>query len=444
MSNLSELLGGGGGAELPGDIRRSYATDADMADAGFLPATGGAVTQAGNPKLFAGIGHRYFGATEVVGPNWTFSDGSNISSNSCVVVDSVNDKAFVTGGSGSHYFRAVNLATGASISQVYLDSYVAKALNIFGTDIYVGGYKGKVWRFTAPNYNTAETVQFSLENSNNWDVHAFLVHGGYVFAATQRGIRRLTIGNAFNNEANWPFVYDQGHSMGAPTVSGGELPGTRFYVDPVTGYIFCHYGVNNYMFRSTDGGATWTGGSFINTGMVGPVRWGDNLYCFERATPWDGNTTPVPELADSRVVRSTDDGATWHFSSMYLRCLGKWMVPFVRGGLLFYGQGVVDIGTLTIRTLQEEKAGLQLPEPDNVFSNVRSIIDVPIQKGFTGNNGMIVEDGSAFGVRAVYPSMSGSSNSYVTDRKFIPSCDMDTEMTLPEILLDPPTFIKAG
>lgn len=431
---IRDALSSSGSAADIGDLRQSAAGDAFMASKGFLPARGGILTQAAYPALYAGIKHRGYAATFSDTPLISFQNG-NISA---PISDfDGDDLTMYASTSSSYYWQLVRASTGASVGGGYLSSYPTTVVRFSGSACYIGDNDGALFRFAGPAYTSyvsiPKTVFAAVTYKNIFDV---LEHNGYVYVANGEGIHRALLTSNLTQAASWTKVFSYGYAYVYNTP--GATQQCNFFVDPVTGYLFFQT-ATGFITRSTNGGSTWVNISTPNSIERSKiVRWGASLYMFMRDTPIVASITTADQV---RVLKSTDDGASWAHSTMQLHCSAKHMQPFVKNGLLFYAYK--DSGyDVKIRMLLEERSGLQVPTTPEWHSNVLEVATFStdqargIQGAFKSND--------AFGARLVTHYLSSSPNSYPASRLIVPNFDLATQFRLPVIDSQIPTYLKAA
>lgn len=431
---IRDLLSSTGSAADIGDLRQSAAGDAFMMSKGFLPARGGILTQAAYPALYAGIKHRGYSASFSDNPLISFQNGNMVGPLSDFDGD---DLIMYTSTSSSYYWQLVRASTGASVGGGYLTSYLPKLVRFSGTACYITDQEGNLFRFAGPAYTSyVQATKAHLGLVTYKDIFDVLEHNGYIYLATGEGILRALLTANLSQAASWTKVFNYSYAYVYNTP--GTTQQCNFFVDPVSGHLFFQT-ATGIISRSTNGGGTWAN---INTPTSGErskiVRWGVSLYMFMRNTPKLASITSVDQY---RVLKSTDDGASWAYSTMQLHSSANYMQPFVKNGFLFYAYNEVG-NDVKIRMLLEERSGLQVPTTPEWHSNVLEVAAFSmdqskgLQAAFKSND--------AFGARLITHSLTSAANTYPASRLIVPNFDLATQFRLPVIDSQIPTYLKAA
>jgi hypothetical protein len=431
---IRDLLSSSGSAADIGDIKQSAAGDAVMASKGFLPARGGILTQAAYPALYAGIKHRGYAATFSDTPLMTSTNG-NISG---PLSDFDGDDLIMYAStSSSYYWQLLRASTGVALAGTYLTSYIPTVVRFSGTAFYIGDNDGALFRFAGPAYTSSVSIPKSVFAAATYrNIFDVLEHNGYVYVANGEGIYRALLTSNLSQAASWAKVFNYSYAYVYNTP--GATQQCNFTVDPVTGYLFFQTASSGgVVSRSTNGGDSWTNistPSSVERSKI--VRWGASLYMFMRNTP---QLTSVTTADQTRVLKSTDNGASWAHSTMQLHCTAKHMQPFVKNGYLFYAYN--DAGNdIKIRMLVEERSGLQTPTTPEWHSNVLEIATFspnPYQHAAFKSN-------DAFGARLITHVVNNPANSTPASRLIVPNFDLATQFRLPVIDSQIPTYLKAA
>lgn len=431
---IRDLLSSSGSAADVGDLRQSVAGDAFMASKGFLPARGGILAQAAYPALYAGIKHRGYSAT--------FSDTPLMPSTNSNIAGPLSDfdgddLIMYASTSSSYYWQLVRASTGAALAGTYLTSYIPTVVRFSGTAFYIGDNDGALFRFAGPAYSSAVTIPKAALGATTYrNIFDVLEHNGYVYVATGEGILRALLTSNLTQAASWTKVFNYNYAYVYNT--SGATQQCNFTVDPVTGYLFFQTASSTgVVSRSTNGGNTWANvstPSSIERSKI--VRWGASLYMFMRNTP---ALSIITNADQTRVLKSTDDGASWAHSTMKLHCTAKYMQPFVKNGYLFYAYNDNN-NDVKIRMLIEERSDLQVPTTPEWHSNV---VEVAM---FNSSAYQLAafKSNDAFGARLITNVVNNPANSTPASRLIVPNFDLATQFRLPVIDSQIPTYLKAA
>jgi len=442
MSNLSDFFGGGsGGSAEPGDTIQSFASDADMAARLYLPARGGVLTQASQPKLFEGIRHSNYALTGIYPSGvWTFTD-SNYSGNPLHDWNGGDYIGVAAQYGATCYSHILRISTGTKISQQWLGSQPQSCCKYLPSidEFWMGSNDGYVNRYywNGSSY-VVQTISYTNlpHSASNKEIFDVMESGGYVYIATRGRIFRAVTGSDYSVIGSWAVVQDA--AKAAVSVGAGKTRSANFFDDTAnSGYLFFNQWNDSNVYRSTDGGASFVSVSCGGNNKSKIFRWGSDLYMI----PYNsGYRADIPTAFQTYVFKSTNNGDSWALSPMLLYATSEFMQPFVKEDLLHYVYRS-DASTWNFMTCREALAGLQ-DEVDGIdlTKNLTKLLAWARPNSFLYATGLQSTD--AFGATLIQGYFQGAINTYSCKAMITPTYELATQFALPSLETDVPTFVK--
>lgn len=430
--DLRSILAGNaaGGSGVLGSIVGSYITPAEMLLQKYLPAKGGVLNIADQPKLAAGLGLRGYKADVYDGMYYNFTD-STYTDHRAIDFDGNDLAVIATNYSSSAYVRTVKLSDGSSTGVSYVGSSAPTCVRFSNGYWYVGLNNGLVVRYSATMTGQITLNGGAFSASTYLNIHDVIDVNGYIYVANGEGIFRALSTSTLTSNTSWTKIYNYPFGYVNPVLE--TTPKSNFVYDSVSG---------NLLFASADGGGvaiTDTGGGNylttpfnIGSGRSKIVRWGTSLFAFIRDTP-TGATT----FAQGSVMQSTNGGTSWFPSTMAIYMTPSKMQPFVRNGYLHY---IYRTGTNNyyFRIVKSFRSGLLTPAEDEVNPNILEIAQITKGDGYIG----LPSPSSGVGVQFILQNFASAAYSNAGSVYLYENMNYLTQFRLPDYgMTDPPIYI---
>lgn len=267
-----------------------------------------------------------------------YTDLGAISAGNINVITNLGNGIALAGASNSHIYRSTDYGNqwfdegAVSASAVNTFSYIGQGIVIFG--------------------NSGGQIKRSTDFGITWSA-ALFTSGGAILSSTYLGGGVVLAGtSSFGAPARGHIIQssDYGATWADVAAGGITVGGTDAgFIDSITlidsfpagvGPIVIFTDSNGRVFRSTDGGSTWTTVTDVSVGKALPV----SIYI--------GNNIAITVDIDGAIFRSIDRGVTWTPATVLF---GPVTAPTA---IIYFGSGIIAYGGFSDQTRGSYDFGL--------------------------------------------------------------------------------------